>query len=105
MASANNEINSSRWQKLRLKILIRDSYTCAYCGDTANQVDHIVPRSAGGTNDPENLTAACARCNRAKGAGQSMPIFSADSRPPTRPLYSLSPMVRFDPPMQGNLPK
>ena len=43
---------------------------CAYC-NTENvplQVEHIVPRARGGTNRVSNLTLACERCNRAKGA-------------------------------------
>ena len=32
-------------------------------------MDHIVPRSAGGTDDPENLQALCWLCNTNKGAG------------------------------------
>ena len=30
-------------------------------------VEHILPRSAGGTHAPENLALACARCNHQKG--------------------------------------
>ncbi|HEX2574095.1 MAG TPA: HNH endonuclease [Polyangia bacterium] len=30
-------------------------------------IEHIVPRTRGGTNDLENLALACARCNREKG--------------------------------------
>ena len=30
-------------------------------------VEHIVPRRRGGTDDPENLALACARCNYQKG--------------------------------------
>lgn len=36
---------------------------CAYCGDFASQVDHIIPVSKGGTADRENLVAACSSCN------------------------------------------
>ncbi|RJS26130.1 HNH endonuclease [Corallococcus sp. H22C18031201] len=31
-------------------------------------LEHIIPRTAGGTNAPENLALACARCNQGKGA-------------------------------------
>jgi len=31
-------------------------------------VDHILPRSEGGTDDPDNLQALCWRCNQDKGA-------------------------------------
>ncbi|MBV8229478.1 MAG: HNH endonuclease, partial [Planctomycetaceae bacterium] len=43
--------------------------TCAYCGkkDVPLQVEHIVPRSKGGSHRVSNLTLACERCNRRKG--------------------------------------
>lgn len=44
---------------------------CAYCSTPLNHgghVDHIVPVSRGGKNEPENLTLACARCNLEKHA-------------------------------------
>lgn len=46
------------------------SGACAYCGCTSGpfEVDHIIPVSRGGGNDPENLTCACRSCNRSKGA-------------------------------------
>jgi 5-methylcytosine-specific restriction endonuclease McrA len=40
---------------------------CAYCGDrNPTQVDHIIPRSRGGTDDRENLAPACRMCNMEK---------------------------------------
>lgn len=33
--------------------------------------DHVIPRSAGGSNQSHNIVAACEPCNRAKG---SMPV-------------------------------
>lgn len=41
---------------------------CAYCGEAAGHIDHIVPIARGGTNDWDNLTAACGRCNSSKWA-------------------------------------
>lgn len=42
---------------------------CAYCGDTENKhtIDHVIPKSKGGTNRLENLVAACFNCNQLKG--------------------------------------
>lgn len=56
--------------KLRWQILSRDSFTCQYCGSTAPnvklEVDHIEPRSRGGSDDALNLITACEPCNRGK---------------------------------------
>ena len=55
---------------LRFRILVRDRFTCRYCGrkapDVALAVDHVKPRSQGGTSDPGNLVAACTDCNAGK---------------------------------------
>ncbi len=43
---------------------------CFYCRMELNgryQVDHMVPLSRGGSNDPDNLCCACAFCNSRKG--------------------------------------
>lgn len=41
---------------------------CSYCDKPMTQVDHIVPLAKGGEAGWENLTAACAHCNRSKNA-------------------------------------
>lgn len=30
-------------------------------------LEHIIPKNHGGTDEPENLSVACARCNQGKG--------------------------------------
>ena len=45
-------------------VFIRDQMTCRYCGDQASHIDHVIPVSFGGTNDIENLVAACPFCNQ-----------------------------------------
>jgi 5-methylcytosine-specific restriction endonuclease McrA len=47
----------------RQSFIERDGLLCAYCGYEADQVDHIIPWSYGGTSDPENLVACCGICN------------------------------------------
>lgn len=65
--------------KLRRELYERDSWTCYLCsgevdrwgdsnGDHAPSLDHLTPRSAGGTDDPENLRTCCRVCNSRKGA-------------------------------------
>ena len=40
---------------------------CYYCGDAAESVDHLIPRSKGGSSAISNLVPACNRCNQMKG--------------------------------------
>jgi len=47
-------------------VLRRDKHACAYCGQTASTVDHLLPQSRGGTNAWLNTVAACTRCNHRK---------------------------------------
>jgi 5-methylcytosine-specific restriction endonuclease McrA len=52
----------------RRAVFARDSWTCQYCGSRSNlTVDHVIPRSKGGSSDWENIVASCAPCNRRKG--------------------------------------
>ncbi len=55
------------WTSIRIPILKRDEYMCAYCGRRGDTVDHITPKSQGGTEDESNLVACCKRCNSRKG--------------------------------------
>lgn len=51
----------------RTRVLERDRYTCQYCDDDADTIDHVVPRSRGGATSWTNLVAACSPCNAEKG--------------------------------------
>ena len=50
----------------RAALMRRDAYLCAYCGDAADTIDHVIPRSRGGTHDWFNVVAACKRDNLTK---------------------------------------
>lgn len=50
----------------RRAIFARDGYRCQYCGAAAENIDHVVPRSRGGTHTWENVVASCRRCNTGK---------------------------------------
>jgi hypothetical protein len=56
-------------ESIRYQVLKRDR-RCVLCGAKPDagplQVDHIVPRSQGGSNEPSNLQVLCALCNRGK---------------------------------------
>jgi len=61
---------------LRKEILLRDNYTCAYCGQPAHTVDHVRPRhlcrrEQREANVWENMVAACWDCQQRKG-GQTL---------------------------------
>lgn len=72
----NPEIGSVEYQQGELAgyetreyLLEKFNRTCAYCGkkDIPLEIEHIIPRSKGGSNRISNLTVACHDCNQAKG--------------------------------------
>lgn len=53
----------------RLEVYERDGFRCVYCGSADNlTIDHLHPRSRGGSNEVDNLATACKSCNSQKGA-------------------------------------
>lgn len=51
----------------RKRIFKRDNYECCYCGSKRNlTVDHVIPKSRGGSNYWDNLVTSCGRCNSNK---------------------------------------
>ncbi|MGH9070621.1 MAG: HNH endonuclease [Acidimicrobiales bacterium] len=50
----------------RRAVFARDNHRCQYCGADAENIDHIIPRSRGGTHTWENVVAACRPCNSRK---------------------------------------
>ena len=42
----------------RRAIFARDDWSCQYCGATAENLDHVVPKSRGGTHTWDNVVAA-----------------------------------------------
>lgn len=66
------------WQRLRASILKRDHYICqcSVCSGLgrvreATEVDHIVGKASGGTDDPGNLQAINHDCHKEKTARES----------------------------------
>lgn len=57
-------------KRTRYEVLRRDNFSCRYCGasapDVKLHVDHVTPVALGGTDQPENLVAACIDCNNGK---------------------------------------
>ena len=64
---------NSGFENRKMAVLWRDGYVCQYCGvncieaGLVAEVDHVIPRSRGGTMAWTNLVCACRPCNRAKG--------------------------------------
>ncbi|MCC5959389.1 MAG: HNH endonuclease [Rhodobacteraceae bacterium] len=53
----------------RFNLFLRDEFSCQYCGARNDLTfDHVVPRKLGGVTSWENVVAACAPCNLAKGS-------------------------------------
>lgn len=50
----------------RKAVFARDGHLCQYCGAAAENIDHVVPRSKGGTHTWDNVVAACRPCNMRK---------------------------------------
>lgn len=73
----------------RKNIIKRDRHTCQYCRDTFGPmtVDHVTPKSYGGTDTWENMVCACERCNNRK--GDRLPEMAGMKlvRPPRRPSH------------------
>lgn len=50
----------------RSYILTRDNYTCHFCGQYGDTIDHMLPRAKGGHTTPDNCVCACNECNQSK---------------------------------------
>ena len=60
---------SPEWTKVRDGVLLRDNHRCVECGVQCGRADadvhHLLPRSAGGTDEPSNLVTLCDGCHAA----------------------------------------
>lgn len=73
----------------RRGVIIRDRETCQYCGAQPGRnyltIDHVVPRTYGGTTDWDNVVAACRECNHRKGGRTpdeaNMPLLTIPRQP------------------------
>lgn len=95
--TAGNRGQGGKWlnPRTRRRIYERDGWKCVWCschvtiglrilkpelrellhsGDAS--IDHVVPRSRGGSNNPRNLITCCVTCN-AKRCHRSVPAFAA----------------------------
>lgn len=65
---------SSIPKSVRQQVINEAGYKCEYCRTSSRLIgmplvmDHILPSSLGGSDERENLSACCYRCNEFKGA-------------------------------------
>ena len=75
----------------RRNVFKRDHYTCQYCnvqpGTEELSIDHVLPRSQGGTSTWENCVLACVACNKRKADRTPQQAGIQLRRPPVRPTW------------------
>ena len=76
----------------RFNIYSRDKLTCQYCGKRFPRhdlnLDHVIPRSRGGTSIWENVVCSCQACNRRKGGRSPQEAKMSLLRKPYRPQWT-----------------
>lgn len=70
---------TSKYRLRNLKILVRDKGICGLCKEPIQRlkdfnIDHIIPKSVGGSNAYDNLQATHRKCNHLKGCNQNLTI-------------------------------
>jgi 5-methylcytosine-specific restriction endonuclease McrA len=76
----------------RLNVYARDESTCQYCGRrfprSELNLDHVVPRSRGGSTSWENVVCSCVPCNLRKGGRTPDEAGLRLLRHPARPRWT-----------------
>ncbi len=68
-ASNIGSAEHKEWTDTRYRIFARFGWRCCKCGTTKSPtVDHIIPKSAGGTDHDHNLQLLCETHNKEKGS-------------------------------------
>lgn len=82
----------------RYNIFARDKNTCQYCGRKFPRheltIDHVIPRSLGGTTCWENVVCSCIECNRRKGGRPpdlaGMRLITKPKKPTWTPYFGIN---------------
>jgi 5-methylcytosine-specific restriction endonuclease McrA len=76
----------------RRNLFLRDEFTCQYCGRKCTtdhlSIDHVLPRSRGGSTSWENCVLACVGCNARKADRTLKEVGLRLLRPPVRPRWT-----------------
>jgi len=86
----------SAWRRLRDRVLARDHHLCQSClardrVEQATEVDHILLKARGGTDDMSNLQSLCSECHATKSAAErgrerkKRPLIGPDGYPLPEP--------------------
>ena len=59
-------LRQAKHRAKRKESLVGAGNRCAYCGGVGDTIDHVIPRSRGGLDIPENAVPCCQACNSAK---------------------------------------
>jgi len=69
MLFPSTQARAHRWREVRAVVLKRDGHACRACGKPCPHgeadVHHLIPRAAGGVDDPANLITLCDGCHAA----------------------------------------
>ncbi|MFT3916247.1 MAG: HNH endonuclease [Anaeromyxobacteraceae bacterium] len=89
---AYEHLPKTRVRFSRFNIYARDDNTCQYCGKRFRRaelnLDHVVPRSKGGSTSWENVVCSCIPCNLRKGGRTPEEASMRLLRNPTRPRWT-----------------
>jgi ATP-dependent DNA helicase RecQ len=70
MSASRSDTAEQHWRTVRAVVLARDGSRCKECGEHCPRgeadVHHLVPRAAGGEDDPANLITLCDACHAAR---------------------------------------
>ena len=88
----------------RRNLFLRDDFTCQYCGSRCSSdrlsVDHVTPRSRGGSTTWENCVLACVHCNARKAdrtlKEAGLKLLRQPMRPRWTPYLNLRPSQRLE---------
>lgn len=64
-------MNSQQKRSKKQKLINLYGPYCWWCGKCSSgeqlTIEHLFPKSRGGSNSPENLRLACEKCNKSRG--------------------------------------
>ena len=98
LLTAYDRVPKRRVRFSRHNIFARDKNTCQYCGKKFPRadlnLDHVIPRSQGGSSSWGNVVCSCHQCNRKKGGKTPeqarIKLISLPKRPAWTPPLNVS---------------